>query len=122
MEMGWCQCNTGYYGSFCNKACDGLIEGEEVKECNGRGQCRREGYQCACDDPLFSGVGCTLSLLEVDSPDATHGFVYCRVESGGEDEEGLRVGLVQSRCRGGLSRRHQPGCKRVGALDRTARV
>ena len=97
MDMGWCQCNTGYYGSFCNKACDGLIEGEEVKECNGRGKCRREGYQCDCDDPLFSGVGCTLSLLEVNSPDENHGFVYCRVESGGKDEEGLRVGLVQSR-------------------------
>ncbi|KAK8806724.1 hypothetical protein WA588_005527 [Blastocystis sp. NMH] len=88
MDMGWCQCNTGYYGSFCNKACDGLIEGEEVKECNGRGKCRREGYQCDCDDPLFSGVGCTLSLLEVNSPDENHGFVYCRVESGGKDEEG----------------------------------
>ena len=122
MNMGWCQCSTGYYGSFCNKACDGLIEGDEVKECNGRGTCRREGYQCECDDPLFSGSGCSLSLLEMDVPDTDHGFVYCRIQSASEDEESLRVGLVHSRTRRGLSYRHRPNRERVDTLDRTARI
>lgn len=83
VNPGWCECSSGYYGSFCNKVCEGLIihSTGEIEECNGHGQCVREnGYECLCDSHLFSGPGCSLSLMDKEQPSSSNVFVYVGIE------------------------------------------
>ena len=56
---GKCECDKGFYGEDCSGTCPGLImEGNEVKECNGNGVCDPKSLTCKCNEGEFNLVTC----------------------------------------------------------------
>lgn len=70
-----------YYGDACDVSCPGLIVNEDdVKECNGNGQCVPDvedsnQYHCKCNGSEFGGEDC--SPVKDETPTITPGKDMC---------------------------------------------
>ena len=47
-----------YYGEDCGGSCHGLIDGDEVLECNGNGDCDPLSLKCQCVNDTFDPETC----------------------------------------------------------------